>query len=185
MSRKTRKKNDRKVPSAIARFVRPTEHREAHNDFQSAGAAVRVVPVIETLLSTGRLTQREYDALAHYREQAHRAEDDMAQESPLSPARVMGGVSSSPSSGRLPAGVILATPAIIETARLERELGSLFPLARAIAVDDITLTRWCVQQGGGVERRRQGKVVAIEPRNPLAVRTAAIELRFAARRIMA
>jgi hypothetical protein len=181
MTRKPRKKS--KAQSVIVRFVRPTEHREAHNDFRSAGAAVRIVPVIETLLTTGRLTQREYDALAHYREQAHRAEDDMAQESTLSPARVMGGGGSS--HGRLPAGVLLATPAIIETARLERELGSLFRLARAVAVDDITLTRWCVEQAGGIEKRRQGKVVAIEPRNPKAVNLAAVELRFAARRIMA
>lgn len=183
MARKSRKsKQPRKVPSAITRFVRPTEHREAHNDFQSAGAAVRVVPVIETLLKVGKLNQAEYDALNHYREQAHRAEDDMAQESPLAPQRVMGGVSSSPTGGRLPA-ILLATPAIIETARIERDLGSLYRIARAIAVDDLTLTRWCIQQGGGIEKRRHGKVVAMEPRDPQAVKMAALELRFAARRI--
>lgn len=174
----------RKQPQPTISADPPTEQRFAHNDFQRAGMAYRVVPVIETLRTTGRLTQREYDALAHYREQAHRAEDDMAEESTLSPARIMGG-GGSPCGGKLPAGVILATPAIIETSRLERELGSLFHLARAVAVEDMTLTRWCIQQSGGIEKRREGKVVAIEPRDPKAINLAAVELRFAARRIMA
>lgn len=183
MPRKTRKTKARKVPTAADRFIRPTEHREAHNDFQSAGAAMRVVPVIETLLRAGRLSQAEYNALHHYREQAHRAEDDMAQESTLAPQRVMGG-GSAYSGGMIPR-ILMATPAIIETARIERELGSLFRIARAIAVDDLTLTRWCIQQGGGVEKRKGGVVVAMEPRDPNGVKMAALELRFAASRIRA
>lgn len=179
---KARNKRKKQVNAVVDRFVRPTEQREAVNDFQSAGAAVRVIPVIDTLLRLQKLTQAEYDALKHYRDQAHRAEDDLAQSSPLAPERIMGGVSSGSAGGTIPC-VLLATPAIIECGRLERELGSLRGLARAVAVDDWTLTRWAISQSGGVEKHRAGRTVEIAPRDPRAVDVAALELRFAAGRI--
>lgn len=184
MGKKSRKAKQRKVPSATVRFLRPTEHREAHNDFEDAGAARRVTPVIDTLRRIGKLNQSEYDALAYYREQAHKAEDDMAQSSPLAPARIMGGVVSGGGGGRIPVGVLLATPAICETARIERDLGALLGLARAIAVDDFTLTRWCIKQSGGIEKFRKGEFVAMEPRDSKAVALATMELRMAAHRIV-
>jgi hypothetical protein len=179
MARKAKRK---KPADIVARFVRPTEAREAQNDFESAGAAVRVVPVIETLHKAGHLTQAEYDALNHYRNQAHRAEDDCAQSGTLAPERMMGG-DRSPCGSQIPVGVLLATPAIIECARLERELGSLLDIARAVAVDDVSLTRWAIQTSGGIEVRRQGKVTEIKPRCPKAMEYARIDLKFAAARI--
>lgn len=179
-AKKTRKAKAR--PSALAKFIRPTQAREAHNDFQSAGAAVRVVPVIDTLLRQKRLSQAEYDALRHYRDTAHRAEDDMAQSSVLDPERMMGGGGGS-SGSKLPVGVLLATPAIIECARLERELGSLLDIARAVAVEDMTLTRWAIHTSGGREQARQCGRVDIVPADPKAIEFAEMELRMAASRI--
>lgn len=159
---------------------KPTEERKQHNEFVSAGMAFRVVPVIDTLLKAGKLSQAQYDNLKHYRDQAHRAEDDCAQEGTLAPARMMGGGGGTFGS-KMPAGVMLSTPAIIETGRIERELGSLLPIARAVAVDDVTLTRWVIAESGGREQRR-GKVTEIVPRNPKGVAMALLELRFAAGR---
>lgn len=176
------KRKKAKPTDIVARFVRPTEAREAHNDFVGAGAAVRVVPVIETMLKQGHLTQAEYDALNHYREQAHKAEDDCARSGTLAPERMMGG-DRGPCGSQIPVGVLLATPAIIECARLERELGSLLDIARAVAVDDVTLTRWAIKVSGGVEVRREGRVTEMKPRDPRAMDMARMELRFAAGRI--
>jgi hypothetical protein len=181
-----RKGKKAKPTDVVARFVRPTEAREAHNDFEGAGAAVRVVPVIETMRRAGKISQAEFDRLDYYREQAHQAEDDMAQCSTLAPERIMGG-GGTPAGGKLPS-ILLATPAILECARIERDLGSLRDIARAVAVDDWSLTRWAIHQGGGRERfgvDREGNeiVVAMIPRDPKAVEYARIELRFAAGRI--
>lgn len=183
MGRGKGKRARRKVDT-VAQFVRPTEAREAHNDFVSMGAAVRQVPVIETLLRTGKLTQAEFDVLNHYRDQASRAEDDWAQESTLAPSRVMGGGGGSFGS-KIPVA-LMATPAMLETARIERDLGSLLPIARAIAVDDWSLSRWCIEQHGGRERYDdKGAFVAIVPvAEKRVMDIARLELRMAARRIV-
>ena len=179
----TRRKAKRKVAVKFDPFARPTVERIAHNDTEGAGAAVRIVPVIDTMLKANQLTRREYDALAYYRQQAHRAEDDCAQSSTLAPERVMGG-GGQPGGSRIPA-TLLFTPAIAETARIERDLGSLLDIARAIAVDDITLTRWCIDKFGGRERYDgAGRFVAMVPvREKQCVGLARIELRNAAGRI--
>lgn len=182
MARARKAKKAKARTGARAKLFRPTGAREAHNDFQSAGAAVRVVPVIDTLLRQGRITQAEYDALNHYRQQAHRAEDDMAQSSVLDPQRMMGGGGGSFGS-KLPVGVLLATPAIIECARLERELANLLGIARAVAVEDMTLTRWAIHASGGREQARKCGRVDIVPADPTAVDKARLQLRFAAARI--
>ena len=145
-----RNKRRKKRSQVVAQFVRPTAQREAHNDFRSAGVAFRVVPAIDTLLKAGKLDQAEFDALEYYREQAHKAEDDLARCGSLAPERMMGGGRSTGGS-RIPVG-LLATPAILECARLERELGTLRDIARAVAVDDWSLTRWCIERHGGRER---------------------------------
>lgn len=176
-------KRKKKPANPVDRFVRPTEAREAHNDFQSAGIAYRVVPVIATMLKSGQITQGQFDALNHYRDQASRAEDDCAQESTLAPARIMGGGGGS-YGGKIPS-ILMATPAIIETARIERDLGSLQPLARAIAVDDWSLSRWCIEQHGGREKHdAKGVFVAMVPRGKDVVAVALLELKFAAGRIV-
>lgn len=165
MSRKTRKKNDRKVPSAIARFVRPTEHREAHNDFRSAGAAVRVVPVIVRLHEQAVLSDREFEALAYYRDQA-----SLADKSPVRSC-----IDFSPKGGRGPGVAIVS--AQLETWRLEREMGALAPLCRAVAVDDVKLEHW-------IEHKLGHAVASDKDRLRQEIGIAALELKYAAGGIM-
>ena len=77
---KARKRKSKSSNATVARFLRPTEAREAHNDFQSAGVAHRVIPVIVRLgpkpAGNGLLTQDEFEALAYYRDQASLADRD-------------------------------------------------------------------------------------------------------------
>lgn len=178
-----RNKRRKKQGQLLAQFIRPTARREAHNDFRSAGVALRVVPAIDTLLKAGKINQAEFEALSYYREQAHKAEDDLARCGTLAPERMMGGGRGT-SGSHIPVG-LLATPAIIECARLERELGELRALARAIAVDDWSLTRWCIARHGGRERYDdKGQFVAMVPiAEKRVMDLARLELRLAAGRI--
>lgn len=180
------KKRKNKAADVVARFVRPTEQREAVNDFQGAGAAVRVVPVIDTLLRSERITRAHWEALDYYRDQANRAEDDVAQTSSLGQEATGGSVPGS----RIPA-VLLGTPAILETARLERCIAELKPagfdidlleIVRAVARDDKTLTQWCIAKYGGRERYDgKGAFVAIVPVAESRVMKNALQaLRYAA-----
>ena len=152
-----------------------TPERAQHNEFISAGMARRVKPVIEIMHDAGQLTQAEYDALAYYRDQA-----SIAEKSPVRSCCDM-----SPRGGHGPGVTIIS--AQIETGRMEREMGQLWELARAVAVDDKSLTQWCIERHGGRERFKDGKTVAIVPRganNGLKqIEMARMELRFAAWRI--
>jgi hypothetical protein len=150
---------------------------------ERSGLAYRRVPVIDTLFNANQLTASEYDALTYYRDQALRAEDDTAEDGTLAPARIMGGGGGAPGS-RIPAKLVF-TPAIAETGRIERELGALLDIARAIAVDDLSLTQWCISKHGGRERYDgKGKFVAVVPINEKRhVEMARLELKMAARRI--
>lgn len=182
MMGKARRKKQ-KTASPVDRILGPTEARLAHNDAERMGLAYRMVPMIETLLRTKQITQREFDSLNYYRDQASRAEDDMAQEGTLAPSRIMGG-SGGASAGKIPA-TMLATPALLETARIERDLGSLRELARKVCVDDWSLSRWAVEQTGGRERYDgKGKFIAIVPIDPKGVEVARLQLRYAARLIV-
>ncbi len=162
----------------------PAEYLEK-GDWERAGMAYRRTPVIETLRAAGKINQREFDALDYYRSQALQAEDDCAQESTLAPARVMGGGGSTCTGGRIPAQLLHATPALIETGRIEADLGKLLALTHAIAVDDISIAQWCIAKFGGREKRGpNGNVVSIVP--ACANKTAQFELislRMAAGRI--
>lgn len=192
MAKRKRNRTSTKVKAAdkaaqtcptVSKFLRPTESREAHNDFAREGMSYRAVPVIETMLRAGQLTPAQFDNLMYYRDQAHRAQDDCAQDGTLSPERIMGGVSSSPGGGKIPA-ILLGTPAILECARIEREIGSLIDIARAVAVNDVTLTRWCIERHGGRERYNgKGEFVAMVPiAEKRVMAEALLELRFAAGR---
>lgn len=170
----------------------PSAQRKQHNEFHRLGIAHRMRPMLDSLApkrengkgGNGTLTQAEYEALAYYRDQASRAEDDWAQESTLAPSRVMGGGGGSFGS-KIPVA-LMATPAMLETARIERDLGSLLPIARAIAVDDWSLSRWCIEQHGGRERYDgKGAFVAMVPvAEKRVMEFARVELRMAARRIV-
>jgi hypothetical protein len=167
------KKKKRGKTVAALHIVRPTEEREGMNAFRSAGMARKLVPEIDRLHEQGHLTDHEHRALHHYRDQASLAD--------RSPTRSC--LDFSPKGGHGP-GVAI-TSALLETGRIERELGQLWKLARAVAVDDMSLTQWCIGRYGAREKLRDGKVVALAPLGPnRAVEMARLELRMAAHRIV-
>lgn len=130
------KKKAKKRTSAVSEIFRPTPEREAANDFRNVGMARKVVPVIVRLHEDGVLNDEEFAALAYYRDQASLADH--------SPVRSC--IDFSPRGGHGPG--IAITSAIIETGRLERNMGALWPLCRAVCVDDWTLERWCIERTG-------------------------------------
>lgn len=174
------KPKKRRKPEAVE-IVGPTDEQMARAEYRRANLAYRRTPVIDTLLDAGKLTDAEFRALHYYRDQACRAEDDYARESTLSPSRVMGG-----GRGTSTPGSLIWTPAIAETSRIERDLGVLLDIARAIAVDDVPLTEYCISKHGGRERYNgRGRFIAIVPNNQALVEKAALlDLKMAARRIV-
>ena len=75
---------------------------------------------------------------------------------------------------------------MLETGRIERDLGQLVDIARAVAVDDKSLSQWCIDKHGGRERYDgNGRFVAIVPIcEKRHMEIARLELRMAARRIV-
>lgn len=173
----------KKKPEPIC-IIGPTDEQIASGVFRRATIAYRRVPMIDTLKDAGKLTDAEYSALAYYRDQAIQAEDDAARSSPLAAERIMGG--GGRSGGSTTPVTLLSTPALLETARIERDLGSLLDIARAVAVDDMSLTQWCIAKHGGRERYDgKGKFIAMVPRcERNAMGIAHLELKHAARRIV-
>lgn len=168
--RKSRPRQKRERPVKIA-SVGPTSEQQSRNNFQSAGMAYRKTPVIDTLLKRGKITKQQHDALAHYRDQATAADRSPIKSNIDFTVRTGG--------NSRPIGY--ETPQQTETKLIEAGLGRLQPLARAIAVDDVTISEWCVAQYGGREVRR-GKRVSIEPSRS-HVEAALYELRDIAGRI--
>lgn len=154
MARKRRKPS--KAPNIVDQYLRPTPEREAHNDFRSAGMARQVVPVIVRLHEQGAINNQEFAALAYYRDQAC-----LADKSPVKSC-----IDFSPKGGHGPGVAILS--AQIETWRMERDMGQLAKLCRAICVDDITLDGWCMGRRGG------------DSADPHDVMLALLELKYAA-----
>ena len=181
---KAKRRKPLALVDAVERIL-PTAEREARNETVSVGMARRVTPVIDTLLARKVISFAEHAALDYYRSQASQAEDDAKLESTLAPRKVMGGGGTGvPAGGYTPAGLVFS-PASFETARIERDLGSLREIARAIAVDDVSLSQWCIAKHGGRERYDgKGAFVAIVPVcEKRHMELARLELRFAARRI--
>lgn len=141
-------------------FIRPTPERERHNACESAGAAKRVVAPIRKLFDDDRLTPSQFDNLSYYRTQAQQAEDDAKQSGSLDPEKMMGG-SGGFAGSKIPASLMHCTPAILETARIERELLAygqrVLDLVRFVARDDRTLAQWCIERHGGRERYKTNK----------------------------
>lgn len=139
----------------------------------SRARAMRRKPIIKTMLAEGTLDPRRYELLAYYADQAALAE--------RSPVRSC--CDNSPRGGNGPGVAILS--AQIETGRIERDLGALRDIARAIAVDNLSLSQWCVLKHGGRERYgKGGKFIAIVPVNERKhMDIARMELRMAADRI--
>ncbi|HXE55440.1 MAG TPA: hypothetical protein VN541_20615 [Tepidisphaeraceae bacterium] len=157
---KTGKKHRRgRKKGVVERYLRPLPEREAHNDFRSAGMAMRVVPVVDRLHEAGVLNDNEYRALSYYRDQASLAD--------RSPVRSCCDFSVRGGGGP---GVAI-TSALIETGRLERGMGPLWRLCRAVCVDDVELSKWCESQHGEQ---------AMAARGAHLLGMAALELKYAA-----
>lgn len=152
-----------------------TAERRQHNEFVSMGMARRVKPPIVSLHEAGKLSNAEFSALAYYRDQASLAD--------RSPVRC--GIDFSVrSEGNGPGAAI--TSALIETGRMERDMGQLWDIARAVAVDDKSLSQWCVDKHGGRERLDgKGRLVAVVPIcEKRHTQMALLELKMAAHRIV-
>ena len=118
-------KNKRKRRPAIE-VATPTDEQLNRGEYRRANHGhYRKVPVIDTMLARDQITPQEHIALGYYRDMA-----SLADKSPLKSC-----IDFSVKGGDIgPSAAI--TSAILETARIERDLGSLRQLARAIAVDD-------------------------------------------------
>lgn len=168
--RKTRKR-------AVNPYMEPTPEQFDGGTFERAGLAYRRVPVIDTLSQTGKLTARQHQGLARYRDIAIADERSPIRDSLDKAMQGRGG-----GDGMPPAQLRNA----IELGRLERELGSLYDIARAVAVDDVTPSQWAMRQSGSVARMREGplrKVVTwFEPRRK-ALEIAMMEIQMAGERL--
>lgn len=169
---KTRKKKRAPADTRMS----PTIETMNRGEFHSAGMAYKRIAVIDTMLTRGQITDREHAALRHYRDQASLAERTTVKSCLDNGPR---------GSDRGPSAAIIS--AMLETSRIERELGSLLDIARAVAVNDTSLSEWCVNRFGGRERYDgKGKFVAIVPvSEKRCMDIARMELRMAARRIVA
>lgn len=168
--------------------VLPTPERIAKqlNHRVPGTKGAKFIPVIDTMFTRKQLTEKEYDALCYYRERALASEDSEKNESSLSPDKIMGGGGGGhPTGGYIPKSC-MNTWDHTETARMERDMLSCWRIARAVAVDDISLTEWCIRQYGGRERYGpKGNFIAIVPvREKNVVGEALRELKSAAGRIV-
>jgi hypothetical protein len=142
---KAKKKRNNKAQSAIDRVVRPTEQREAANDFRSAGMAVKVIPPIETLYSAGKISERQFKGLARYADVANAAERSHIKSN--IDFSVYGSGEGLPHFG---------VRMNIELGYLNRALGSLQDIAEAVCVREVSVSQWAMERGGSVMRERPG-----------------------------
>lgn len=154
-------------------IIGPTPEQTRHAEYVRAGVAVRRVPAIDTLRDRQMITQAEHAKLAFYRDQALLAE--------RSPTRscLDDSVPGGDGTGSMSATV---TSAMLTTARIERDLGALRDITRAICVEDMSLTEWCIRVHGSRPRYNgSGKLVAFVPYNERRnMEAARAELRSAA-----
>lgn len=151
----------------------PTPEQQRKGEFRSAGMAYKRIPVIETMLNRGQINAAQYDALSYYASQAH-----LADKSPIK-----SNLDRSVSGGDFGISAAIASAAF-ETSRMERDMGALWPIARAIAVDEKTLTQWCIEKHGGREKETKSGVIIVPVSELRNMRNALLELKFAASRLM-
>ncbi len=130
---------------------------------ERAGLAYRRKPVIDVLRDEHKLTQRQHDGLARYRVVALAAERSELKSCIDFSVRGNG-------EDRRHFGLRMN----IELGKLETDLRGLLHIARAVAVEDETLSGWAVRQCGGKESVRG----VIEP-TPPAFNRAWLDLRMA------
>lgn len=144
---KAKTKHARKKEKAPQQRAEVNPFRAQHGGTVSAGMAVKIIPAIDTLKTKGHITQGEYDALKYYREQASLAEQSPTRDS--CDFSVRGGEGHGPS--------VAIISAKVETERLEKLMGGLFPIARAICVDDLSLEQWMKEKYGTVGAGKRGR----------------------------
>lgn len=164
-----RKPRKPKANAVVDQYLRPTPEREAHNDFETAGMARKIIPVIDTLRKLEKLTVEEWTKLAYYRDQA-----SLADQSPLKSC-----IDFTPSAGGGNGPGVAILSASREAWRMECQMGQLWRLAHAVAVDDVSLSQWCIRQHGG--RERGDAIVPVAEKRVLPM--ALMELKMAAHRI--
>jgi hypothetical protein len=164
----------------IDQRVGPTPEQNRLADYASVGMAHRRVPAIETLRARGLLSDGEYRRLAFYRDQVSLAERSLTK-SCLN--IVIGMAPGRTGSERGPSAATVS--ARLTVGRIERELGSLLGIARAVAVEDMSLSQWCVAKHGGREKfDADGAFVAVVPLAEKRVMAGAkLDLKMAAARI--
>jgi hypothetical protein len=167
-------KAKRKTKTARDTRIAPTPEALAHGNYTSAGMAYRRIPMIDTLRDTGRLNEEQHRRLAHYRDQSAVAETSLTKS--CLDIRIAGGRGDTPMSAAV-------LSAILEVGRIERDLGSLRGITRAIAIDDWTPLKWCCERYGSVQCiDNKGKPFF---RSKVPESVAIQELKLAAFRIMA
>ena len=164
----------RKAPEPVV-IATATPEQLAKGEYRRQGIAYRRVPVIEVLYTDSQITTRQFSGLARYRDVAVAADRSEIEDSVGKLLRncVGGGEG----------GGDFALRTAIELGRLERALGSLRDVARAIAVDDMTISQWAMQQHGSLEKDRKG-VISFEPTKK-AFKIAWMDIRMAGERLAA
>lgn len=121
-------------------IAEPTPEQMSKGTFQRLTMAYRRIPVIDTMAQSGKLSQRQFSGLCRYRDVAIAEERSYIEDSV---GKMMRGACGG-GEGQSPASIRTA----IELGRLEDALGSLRDIARAIAVDDVTVSQWAAEKGG-------------------------------------
>jgi hypothetical protein len=131
-------KRKKTAPIVIAE---PTPEQQAQGAFHRVGMAYRRIPVIDTMAQCKKLTARQFNGLARYRDVAIAEERSLIEDSVGKMMR-----------GALGGGEVGKSPNMIRTAiemqRLEAALGNLRYIARAVAVEDFTVSQWAANNGG-------------------------------------
>ena len=144
--------------------------------FRARNAKARwMVPPIDALRNAGKLTDERHAMLAWYAEQVAIGERSPIRDS-LNQERYGGDAE--------PSAAIVS--ALMNVGRIERDLGSLLDIARAVAVDEWTVCRWCIEKHGGRPRYNdKGQFVCMVPNAERKVTAIALmELNMAADRIV-
>ena len=132
----------------------PTPERAAMAGTEPAGRATQIKSVIGTLYKQSRLTGLEWAALRYYEANAAAAD-----RSPIK-----SNLDRTISSGNGPV-IGYETFEQAETDRLEAAMGFASRTARAICVDNYTLTQWAINVFGGKEKLVKGKTVIVPRRD--------------------
>lgn len=174
---KQRQQNNQREPRAAkAKRQEPTVEQMEQNDFRSAGMAYQKIAVIDRLYADKRISAHEWIALDYYSGQANNAH--------RSPIKSNLDKTVSVSRDRPIAPVC---PFKTETERMERAMGFRSVTARAICVDNYTLSAWAIHSKGGrektVNRGKKNEHVVIVPRKDCYVEEILKELKKAASKI--